>query len=139
MAEGVALANSNNDNDDNNSNKLDEEKKKKKKETGRLINKCKTDRHSLKEWIIPMFVRLLIVCRDLVCEGINQSMDQSGWIEVWMHAKPLYLSFQSAYVRVRARASVTVHVVVLCLCLCKLDAWDRIVGEMFAVYTSYPT
>lgn len=44
------------------------------------------------------------------------------------------------YVRVRVRASVTVHVVVLCLFLCKLDVlWDRRVGEMFAVYTSYPT
>lgn len=53
MTEGVALASSNNDNDDNNSSKLDEEKKKKTKETGRLINKCKTDRHSLKEWIVP--------------------------------------------------------------------------------------
>ena len=42
-------------------------------------------------------------------------MDQSGWMEVWMHAEPLYLSFRSVYVRVRewVRANATVHVVVL--------------------------
>lgn len=56
------------------------------------------------------------------------------------HAEPLYLVHSVCVCESESESEwgrVWLSVVLLCLCLCKLDVWDRRVGEMFAVYTSY--